>query len=208
MASTDATQTQQGAPRASGSRQLPTFRRATPQDALDFAQASFLAEERVDMGTLAAQLAISRATLYRWFTSRDELLERMLVQLAHEFSKAAHVDLDVAGDERVIEFARRLMNATVDFPPLRKFVDREPQLALRLLIGQNGAIHTVIAQALLGVIGETRSSEEAAALVDNVDVVVWVATTLQWATLAGGEEPQTERAVEVMRALLAAHPAS
>ncbi len=37
-------------------------------------------------------------------------------------------------------------------------------------------------------------------------MVVWVATALQWATLAGGEEPQTERAVDVVRALLTANP--
>jgi AcrR family transcriptional regulator len=208
MASDDATAPAQGPPQRAESRQLPTFRRATPQDALDFAQASFFAGERVDMGTLATQLAISRATLYRWFASRDQLLERMLVQLAHQFSAAAHVDLDVEGDERVLEFARRLMNATVDFQPLRSFIDREPQLALRLLIGQHGAIHTVIAEALLAVIDETRSPDETASLAGNVDVVVWVATSLQWATLAGGEEPQTERAVEVMRALLAAQSSS
>jgi AcrR family transcriptional regulator len=206
MAISDATERQQ-AQSAATAEQLPTFRRATPKDALNFAQASFLAEERVDMGTLATQLAISRATLYRWFTSRDQLLERMLVQLAQDFSAAAHVGLDAEGDERVLEFARRLMNATVSFQPLRSFVEREPQLALRLLIGQRGAIHTAIAQALLTVVGETRSPDDVETLVANIDVVVWVATALQWATLAGGEEPQTERAVDVVRALLTASPA-
>ncbi len=184
--------------------ELPTFRRATPKDALDFAKASFLAGERVDMGTLASRLAISRATLYRWFASRDQLLESMLVQIAHEFSAAARVGLEADGDERVLEFARRMMDATVRFQPLRIFVDSEPQLALRLLIGQHGAIHTAVAEALLAVIAETRSPDETAALADSVDVAIWVATALQWATLAAGEEPQTERAVEVMRALLAA----
>lgn len=190
---------------AAAGNPLPTFRRATPSDALDFAQAAFLAEERVDMGALSDQLAVSRATLYRWFASRDELLERMLVQLANEFAAAAKVGLDIEGDERVIEFSRRLMDATVHFAPVSTFVEREPQLALRLLIGQKGAVHGAIARALREVVAEARPGG-ATAFEANIDVVVWVATALQWATLAGGEEPQTERAVDVVRALLTANP--
>ena len=193
------------APDAAPGKALPTFRRATPSDALDFAQAAFIAEERLDMGTLATQLAVSRATLYRWFESRDQLLERMLVQLADEFAAAAKVGLDTEGDERVVEFSRRLMDATVNFAPVRTFVEREPQLALRLLIGQKGAVHGAIARALREVLSEARSDGDATALEANIDVVVWVATALQWATLAGGEEPQSERAVDVVRALLAAN---
>jgi AcrR family transcriptional regulator len=186
----------------------PAFRRAMPRDAVNAAQATFLASERVDMGTLAGQLAISRATLYRWFGSRDQLVERILVQLADGFCSTALIDLEPEGDDRVLEYARRLMAITVGFEPLRAFVEREPQLALRLLIGQRGAIHAVISRALLAVVSETRTAGETAALEPNVDVVVWVATSLQWATLAGGEEPQTERVVEIVRALLTASPVS
>jgi AcrR family transcriptional regulator len=192
---------------AVGAPQLPTFRRATPNDAIDVAQAAFVLGERVDMGTVATQLAISRATLYRWFASRDELLEQMLVKLAEEFCSAALVGLDQEGDARVLEYARRLMNATLQFEPLGTFVTREPQLALRLLIGQRGAIHEAISRAMLAVVAESRAPADVVALQPNIDIVVWVGTSLQWATLAAGEEPQTERAVDVLRALLVARPA-
>jgi hypothetical protein len=57
---------------------------------------------------------------------------------------------------------------------------------------------------LLRVVGESHSPEEATALERAVDVVVQVATALQWTTLAIGDEPQTERAVEIVRVMLAA----
>lgn len=208
MTSSDAAEIASPDAPAVAARQLPTFRRATPKDALDVAQAAFLLGERVDMGTVASHLAISRATLYRWFASRDELLERMLVQLAGEFCSAALIGLDQEGDARVLEYARRLMTATAQFEPLGTFVAREPQLALRLLIGQRGAIHEAISEAMLAVVAESRDPEDVLALQPNIDLVVWVGTSLQWATLAAGEEPQTERAVDVLRALLAARPAS
>jgi AcrR family transcriptional regulator len=183
---------------------IPIFRRAQPKDCLDLAKATFLNCERVDMGTLATQLATSRSTLYRWFGSREELLEQMLVELAQEFSAAARADAAGEGDERVLDFARRIMNATADFGPLRAFIAHEPQLALRLLIGERGAVHKSIAHAMLEVIAETHSPEEAKTLEHHVDVVVQVATALQWATLAIGEEPSTERAVDIVGVMLAA----
>src|SRR5580704_633051 len=181
---------------------LPVFRRPTREDALDFACAAFMEEARVEIGVLAAQLSISRVTLYRWFGTREKLLEQVLVQLAGGFVAAGRAEAEGDGDERILDFTRRLMQATVKSHPLRSFVEREPQLALRLLIGSRGAIHDSIVQAVSEVIAETDSPQRAQALHHNIDVVVRVGTTLQWATLAIGEEPQTDEAVAILRALL------
>ena len=190
--------------RATEAEPIPIFRRAQPQDGLDIAKATFLSGDRVDMGTLATQLATSRSTLYRWFGSREQLLEEVLVDLAREFSAAARAEAAGEGDERVVDFARRVMNATAQFQPLRTFVEHEPQLALRLLIGERGAVHMRLAQAVFEVVSEAHSAAEAKALETHVDVVVQVAATLLWATLAIGDEPQTERVVGIVRVMLSA----
>ncbi len=181
----------------------PVFRRPTRQDALDLARAAFLEETRVEIGVIAAQLSISRVTLYRWFGSREQLLEQMLLQLAGEFIDAARVAVGGEGDERVVDFARRLLNSTAEFQPLRTFVEREPQLALRLLVGASGAIHGEVAQALLDVIADTHTPEQTAALESQVHAIVRMATALQWSTIAIGDEPETELAVGIVRVLLA-----
>jgi AcrR family transcriptional regulator len=205
MAASDTAQT----PAAGSARApLPVFRRAKPQDALDIAYATFIDGARIDMGTLAEQLAVSRATLYRWFTSRDQLIEQVLARLSDEFSAAARAEASGKGDERVLDFARRMMVVTVRFPPLRRFVEREPQLALRLLISEDGAVHRSLAHALYELIAETHSAKDAEALEQAIDVVVQVGTSLQWATLAIGEEPRIERAVSVIGALLATRHAA
>jgi len=132
----------------------------------------------------------------------EKLLEQVLVQLAGDFVAAAKAEAQGEGDERILDFTRRIMDATVHSHALRSFVEREPQLALRLLIGQRGAIHDRIVQALTEVIAETHSHARAQALAHNVDVVVRVGAALQWSTLAIGEEPQTEDAVDILRVLL------
>jgi AcrR family transcriptional regulator len=155
------------------------------------------------MGTLAAQLSVSRTTLYRWFGSREQLLELILDRLAEEFSTAALGAAEGEGDERVLDFARKVMEATIHFAPIRTFVANEPQLALRFLIGEKGAVHHRLAEALRGVIADTYGPPEVKALEMQVDPIVHVGTALQWATLAIGDDPQTDRALDIMRALLA-----
>jgi AcrR family transcriptional regulator len=204
MARTGATEVPAASTLVPAGEPIPIFRRAQRQDGLDVAKATFLNGDRVEMGTLATRLATSRSTLYRWFGSRDQLLEEVLVELAQDFSATARAEAAGKGDERVLDFARRIMNATAHFQPLRSFVEHEPQLALRLLIGERGAVHARLAQVMFELVCETHSAEEARALETDLDVVVQVAATLLWATLAIGDEPQTERVIGIVRVMLAA----
>src|SRR5271163_1418476 len=100
----------------------PIFRRPNPQDALDLARAAFLDEERVEIGVLATQLSISRVTLYRWFGTREKLLEQVLVRLAGDFVADGKAQAEGEGDERILDFTRRIMDATVQSHPLRSFI--------------------------------------------------------------------------------------
>lgn len=183
---------------------LPTFRRAAPDDALDFAQAAFVSGVRLELGTLADRLSIGRTTLYRWFGTREQLLEHVLVRLTREFSAAAQAELQLDGIDRVLEFTRHMINATVGFEPARRFVTREPQLALRLLIGEHGAVHRALVEEILSVLAQS-SVEDIPGLEDRVNVAVQVGTALQWATFAIGEQPDAQRVFDIVQMLIAGH---
>jgi AcrR family transcriptional regulator len=182
----------------------PLFRRAKPQDAVDLAVATFVGGDRVDLRALATQLAVSRATLHRWFGSREQLLDRVCEQLAVRFTSDAAAAAPGGGDERVCAFCRGLMETAVEYEPVRSFVVREPELALRLILGEDGAVHRVVAHALRSVIAETRPPARVKPLEDRIDVIVQVATALVWATFMVGDAPQIDSAVEIVRMILAA----
>lgn len=186
----------------------PIFRRPTPQDALELARDAFLEGARVELGALAAQLSISRVTLHRWFGSREQLIEQLLIQLADEFANGARAEAVGEADERVVDFARRMLEATAHFEPLLSFVRREPQLALRLLVGESGAVHNSVARSLLEVVAETRTPEQTAALEARMHAIVRMAAALQWSTVATGEDPEAETAVDIVRVLLASERAT
>jgi AcrR family transcriptional regulator len=180
------------------------FRRARPADALEVALATFRSGTRLDMQTLAAQLDVSPATLYRWFGSRAQLLDGVLGRLAEQFALAARTAAAGEGDERVCDYARRLMTDASSFEPARSFVEREPQLALRLLLGNEGAVHRVLVDETSEVIAKTRDGREPPR--EPVRLIVQVATALVWVTRMIGEEPQIDDAVALIRLILAAAP--
>jgi AcrR family transcriptional regulator len=183
----------------------PLFRRPTREDALELARATFLDGERVDMQHLASQLGVSRVTVFRWVGSREQLLEQVLEDLTIRFVADARGDAAGNGEDRVLDFVRRVMTTTVQIEPVRRFVDHEPQLALRLLLGEHGAVHQRLAEGLQNVLADAGlPATNNTQLKTFVDVLVQVGTALEWATLTIGDEPQIERTVEIGRALLQA----
>jgi AcrR family transcriptional regulator len=160
--------------------------------------------ERVDMVALAQRVGIGRATLYRRFGTREELLDRLLERFALAFLEQAREQARGDGHAWVLDVARRLMEAAVEFEPARRFVALEPQLALRLLLGAGGAVHRTLSRALREALAEMHDEHEMAALEPSIEPMVQVATALQWATFAIGDEPQIEQAVELMGLMLAA----
>ncbi len=62
---------------------MPAQLPLTVEDVRDAAQAIFEAGERVDMGQLAADLGMAKATLYRWVGSREALLSQVMARLAN-----------------------------------------------------------------------------------------------------------------------------
>jgi AcrR family transcriptional regulator len=107
--------------------------RATPRDALVLARRRWLQGERIDIGALAAELSVSRATLFRWVGSRELLLAEILWSFFEPTLAAAEAGLRVRGARRVGRCCERAVRAILDFQPLRRFIASDPEYALRLL---------------------------------------------------------------------------
>lgn len=186
----------------------PIVRRPRRQDALDLAHATFRSGVRVEMGTLAAQLGISQPTLYRWVGTREQLLDTVLERITDETVAGALAAAKGESDERVLDFIRRFADASGTFRAGHTFIAREPELALRLILSERRGVHRSAARGVRAIVGQTRPAEQALALDEQIDLMVQAGTALQWATVAAGDDPQIEGAIEVVRALLLAEPPS
>jgi AcrR family transcriptional regulator len=181
-------------------------RRPTPVDALDAARRHWLAGERLDMGALARELGISRATLYTWVGSRERLIGEVLWSFAEAGLRQARENAKGRGGDYVVDVFSRFIHVNATFEPLRRFIEQDAELALRILTSKNSPVQGRMVTATREILGE---QIEAGALSPKLDVdtlsytVIRVAESFLYSDVIAGSEPDVEAAVEVVRVLLA-----
>ena len=131
--------------------------RGTPADAFRAAVKAFEEGPRLDMGRLASQLGIAKATLYRWTGSREQLIGEVLSFLSEQgWIEARAATDELEGVERVLAIARHFLETVIAFEPLRRFVENETPLAFRVLTMRGGPVEGTVIRQIAEVLEEER----------------------------------------------------
>lgn len=180
-----------------------------PREVLQEARRRFLAGRRLDMRELAADMGISRATLYRWVGDRERLLGEILWSLAEAGVEQARSYADATatdpGADWIARFSHKFMETTAAFEPIRRFVEAEPDAALRVLTSNHGVQHQRLIGVLRRVLEERAAAGTLRLRLDAADlayVIIRVAESFVWREFITGEESDLARATEVIRILL------
>jgi AcrR family transcriptional regulator len=183
-----------------------TRTQATPAAAFRAARRTYLRGQRVDMQALAAELGVSRATLYRWTGPREQLLSDVLWSLSDAIFEQAKADHpEHTGPERLLAIFRQHVGALVAARPLHVFLQQETQAALRILTSREAGVHprTVLALAEL-----LREEQDAGAFAPKSDLdtlayaIVRVTEGFIYNDAIVAVEPQVERAAGIVALLL------
>jgi len=185
--------------------------RPTALDAFRRARRTFLAGGRVDMQSLARALSVDRATLYRWVGSRDQLLTEILWSLIDPTItrlRKDHCHLGppaVPGQSPAAAVITGTVRAVMANQGMQRFLDREGELALRLLTTKASGFET----RLIALIGDLVREETAAGRLhpavppgDLPYVLVRIMESYIYLGLITGEHPDPDRAARVVNALL------
>jgi AcrR family transcriptional regulator len=174
--------------------------------AFKLARRRFLAGDRIEMHELASDLGVSRATVFRWVGSRDDLLVEVIWSLAEPTFKSAVEDTrHLTGGERVAELMSRFAGSTITSPPFMGFVSHEPERALRLLTTKASWFQARLVTMVEGVL---REEADAGTLVPPVPlhdlayIVIRLTETFVYAEIIVGELPDREKVRQVVGALL------
>jgi len=184
---------------------LPKLERATREHALRFARLQFERGERVDMQTLAAALGVGRTTLYRWVGDREQLIAELFADLTDELWSAVGAEQPADDIDGAFETIRRFMAVTAAFEPLREFAQREPTLALRILVSPHGRVQDRIRAGVTTALELGLPPEQLPIPADVIDVLVQVGAGLQWIPIVVGDPPDIERALQLGRTVLDRH---
>jgi AcrR family transcriptional regulator len=186
----------------------PELSRTNPTPAAAFAAARrmYLRGQRVDMQALAAELGISRTTLYRWAGQREQLLSDILWSLSDDiFEQAKRDHAKHTGVERLLAIFRQHVGALVEAEPLRAFLRQETQAALRILTSPTAGVQSRTVWKLAALY---REEEQAGAFHPRIDpdtlayAVVRVTEGFIYNDALHTIDPEVERAAKIVSVLL------
>lgn len=180
---------------------------ATPAAAFRAARRRYLAGERIDMQALAAELGVSRATLYRWTGAREQLISDVVFSLSDEvFEQAKRDTAHLCGAERLLAVFRLHVQALVSAPALQAFLRNETHAALRILTARGGAVQR---RTVAKVADLYREEQAAGTFNPRVDpdtlayAVVRVTEGFIYNDAIAAVEPAVEEAATIVSLLLA-----
>lgn len=174
-------------------------------DAFILARKKFLAGERVEMKTMAAELGVDRTTLFRWVGNRDELLGEVLCSAAEPTWSKALAGMRSSGAEGVVQVLGDYVHALIESPSLRAFLQAEPERALRLLTTRAGVLQREVVgyvEALLKQEEDRGNLSHPLAVHDLAYLIIRIAESFIYTDLIAGEEPDAEKARTAVAALL------
>ncbi len=121
---------------------------ASREDALALATRRFLASERVDVRGIALELGLARATMHRWFGTRESFLGEVLAALAEERLSVIRSATPGTGAQALLECFDGFNRELAATRGLRALLAQEQERALRVLTSSGGVVQPRVVAAV------------------------------------------------------------
>lgn len=165
----------------------------------------FLREGTIKMDLLAAELAVSRATMYRLVKGRDRVLGDVIWSLAEPMLEQITCTTRSRGTDAIIERSIRFYKAILRATPFLQFLSTEPETAVRVLFTPAGAVHERAIRAQVKFLLTIRD-RDGIELPEDLDSLAYlyvrIAESMLYADLLTGRPPDLHLFERAARAVL------
>jgi AcrR family transcriptional regulator len=96
--------------------------------------------QRVDVTVVARRLGVGRATIYRWFGSREALLGEVIARELEQLIAAKREQVTRRGAIGLLDVFDRINRSLAKSPALRRLLEQERDVAMRLLTRSDGVV--------------------------------------------------------------------
>jgi AcrR family transcriptional regulator len=178
---------------------------ATRQAALALATERFLAAERIDIQAIARELGLARATMHRWFQTREALLGELLATLGEQRLQAIRAEAPGVGAQALLETFDRFNRELSATKGMRFLLAQEQERALRILTSSGGVVQPRIVAAIERmIVAEVQAGRYAPVVAPGVlaYAIVRLGEAFLYNDAIVGIRGDTERLREVEAALL------
>jgi AcrR family transcriptional regulator len=153
------------------------------------------------MSTLAGELGVNRATLYRWVGSRDRVHVEVVWRLASRTLQRLAAEVDATGSERVVQIVTRFLEAVIAHPGMQRWLADEGEHAMRLLTRHDAGFQPRLIEAIDSLLEES-GLDLPAPRREVAYVIVRLIESYTYLDLITGERPDARRAEPILRMLL------
>jgi AcrR family transcriptional regulator len=168
----------------------------------------FLDGRRLDMQGIADELGVSRATLFRRVGGREELLSRALWQATERSLAVAARRWErerAPGDPHTLGSVRNFNLIVSRSAGLRRLLDDEPTLAMRVLTDPRGRIQTGIVETFEDLLRRDIAEFDLAPTIEPSALayaIVRIGESFLYADVLAARHPDVAMADRIQRALL------
>jgi AcrR family transcriptional regulator len=182
-------------------------KRPSPLDAFVLARRKWVAGERLDIGQIAAELDVGRATVFRWVGTREQLYGHVLCELyTTAFRRIQRVAVG-KGADLVADVTLRVLTVLFADKALRRFLDQDPEFALRVLTSKSSPVQgraIELDATLLRELADKGEINPALDLDTLAYIIIRVSESFLYGDAISGREPNLAAAATAVRILVAA----
>ncbi len=121
---------------------------ASRENAVALGTKRFLAGERIDVKAIAQELGLARATMHRWFGTRDAFIGLVLAGLAERRLDSARRHTPGTGAPALLDALDRFNRELATTRVLRALLAQEQERALRILTSSGGIVQPRLVAAI------------------------------------------------------------
>jgi AcrR family transcriptional regulator len=184
-------------------------KRVTPLDAFKLARKKWLQGERLDVGKLANELGVGRATVFRWVGTRENLYGEICSSLFQKELERAQSGARGAALDHLLDTLDRLLRALAAAGPLRRFVAEDPEFAMRVLTSKHSPVQrrcTLAIRERIDALVQDGEMHPALPSDELAYIVVRITEAFLYRDVVAGGEADIEAAIAAIRILLQAAP--
>ena len=181
---------------------------ATREAALAVARARFMAGERIDVQAIARELGLARATMHRWFRTRELLLGELMAELGEERLAVLRARIGGHGALALLDSFDAFNRELAAAEGLRALLVSEPELGLRVLTSGSGTVQPRMVAAVQSLIEDEVAAGYRPALAPDLlaYAIVRLAEAFLYNDAAAGVRSDNSRLRQIEAALLGLDP--
>ncbi|WP_328187333.1 QsdR family transcriptional regulator [Marinobacter sp. OP 3.4] len=178
---------------------------ASPLTALEVGRQRWLDCERINMGSIADEVGVNRATLFRWVGSRELFVGEIIWSFYQDLIDKTLEATSGEGPDYVVAVLEQLLRKVVNTKQLHHFIRQDPEYAIRILTSRSSLFQARSVNMVRGLIAEQTGKTDWTPPIHQDDLaflIIRVGESFLYGDVISGQKTDIAQTTTAFRLLL------